>query len=258
MEKGRWRRVKMGGTMPTRATRATGTVWAWTQGFRPLRCRVRGRRSLYVDRMLGNCKSRCFCTLKSELTHFRCGWRPYSRATSHSRRARSSCSRTSGATPSRSRIHESCLSGQLLSLEELLEERGVHDHQHHGHATGSGACEGSCSAANVAETMSATAARAPVPVSPHASVLTTGITIWTLPKLWRVVSCGRVKGCCHMCEFIAGATTVRLSRVHALATHVKRLSQSPFESLASVLAESGATTNTSAHLHNWGRARLSS
>lgn len=69
-----------------------------------------------------------------------------------------------------------------------------------------------------------------------------------------------MNGLSHISVFIAGAARSGREKSHARTTHVRRLSQSPFAAFASVLAESGASRSTSAHLRSsmWrtGSSRL--
>mmetsp|Transcript_32436 Transcript_32436/g.100336 ORF Transcript_32436/g.100336 Transcript_32436/m.100336 type:complete len:222 (+) Transcript_32436:99-764(+) len=98
--------------------------------------------------------------------------------------------------------------------------------------------------------MSLGAAIAPVPTSPQASTLDTGGTTATRvgAKARMRASCGAVSGCSHMAVFMAGATTHGFaSHCHARRTQVTRLSHIPWTTFASVFAERGATTTTSAH-----------
>ena len=60
-------------------------------------------------------------------------------------------------------------------------------------------------------------------------------------RRWRAVS-----GCSHISVFIAGASTTGRAGSQARQTQVRQVSARPFASFASVLASSGATSNSSA------------
>jgi len=91
-----------------------------------------------------------------------------------------------------------------------------------------------------------TLAMAPVPVSPHTNVFTTG-GMMKYPQDSSSSSCGLVTGCSHIMVFMAGATQTGFEKSQARRVLVKRLSAMPMESLARVLADKGATTHRSAH-----------
>lgn len=121
------------------------------------------------------------------------------------------------------------------------------------------------------------------PTSPQASFLETGGTTLAFNSVVHVDSCFSVKGWSHIWVFIAGARTMRLERTGQAraaqvwglgdTTHARfvvkdgfrrracgrgasarartsKPSHTPPASFASVLADNGAMTRTSAHLHS--------
>ena len=95
---------------------------------------------------------------------------------------------------------------------------------------------------------------APLPTSPHIKVLVTVSSTFTLSFSFRKVSWIAVIGCSYIWVFMAGATRILPLfdlKSQARKTQLSRLSASPFENLAIVFAESGATKRISARSLNY-------
>jgi len=104
-------------------------------------------------------------------------------------------------------------------------------------------------------TMSCTSLIAPFPTSPHIIFLLTGPSI-SYPQPLNISIWCPVIGCYHIKLFMEGHAIIGLINVvpfysfcigQALQTKVIRLSHIPLDSLARVLAPSGAISITSAH-----------
>lgn len=103
--------------------------------------------------------------------------------------------------------------------------------------------------------MSCTSLIAPFPTSPHIIFLLTGPSI-SYPHFFNISIWSPVTGCYHIKLFMEGHAIIGLINVvpfysfcigQALQTKVTKLSHRPLDSLARVLAPSGAISIASAH-----------
>mmetsp|Transcript_10379 Transcript_10379/g.28311 ORF Transcript_10379/g.28311 Transcript_10379/m.28311 type:complete len:223 (+) Transcript_10379:1265-1933(+) len=100
--------------------------------------------------------------------------------------------------------------------------------------------------------MVAGSAMAPTPTSPHASFFSIGGIMFSYDPIRSAhnFSCFSVSGLAHISVFIAGARIRGREWSQARTMLVSRLSQMPFDTFASVLADRGAMRNAAAHFRS--------